>query len=246
MPIGGHVRGCKTSLAGESPRRWVAAALGEAPLLCLSTSPARCWRRNDSLGPQHRSNSIPKPGPNRVSELAFSGSTPPMSRPVPDRRRGIWPTSRFLTRTGPVSSTSSARTWIRRASVSGCGSCCRRSTTCMARPPTTASSMSRTCPAAGERGSRTRGNTRCPRGDPAYCVLGDGPVDGKVVLVQGGAGELAGPRWRSPSGPARRSWPPRPPERQEVARRAGADFVFGRDPDIIFDIRSRRVRGSHH
>ena len=31
MPIGGRVRGCKTSLVGESPRWWVAAALGEAP-----------------------------------------------------------------------------------------------------------------------------------------------------------------------------------------------------------------------
>ncbi len=73
----------------------------------------------------------------------------------------------------------------------------------------------------------------------AYCVLGDGPVDGKVVLVQGGAGgvgraavEIA--KWAGATVVATASTP----ERQEVARLAGADFVFDyRDPDIIYDIR---------
>ncbi len=73
----------------------------------------------------------------------------------------------------------------------------------------------------------------------AYCVLGDGPVDGKVVLVQGGAGgvgraavEIA--KWAGATVVATASTP----ERQEVARQAGADFVFDyRDPDIIYDIR---------
>ena len=73
----------------------------------------------------------------------------------------------------------------------------------------------------------------------AYCVLGDGPVEGKVVLVQGGAGgvgraavEIA--KWAGATVVATASTP----ERQEVARQAGADFVFDyRDPDIIFDIR---------
>lgn len=73
----------------------------------------------------------------------------------------------------------------------------------------------------------------------AYCVLGDGPVDGKVVLVQGGAGgvgraavQLA--KWAGATVVATASTE----DRQEIARAAGADYVFDyRDPDIIFDIR---------
>lgn len=73
----------------------------------------------------------------------------------------------------------------------------------------------------------------------AYCVLGDGPIEGKVVLAHGGAGgvgrcavELA--KWAGATVVATASTP----ERQQVALEAGADYVFDyRDPDIMFDIR---------
>ena len=73
----------------------------------------------------------------------------------------------------------------------------------------------------------------------AYCVLGDGPVEGKVVLVHGGAGgvgrcavQLA--KWAGATVIATASTE----ERQQVARDAGADFVYDyRDADIIYDIR---------
>ena len=73
----------------------------------------------------------------------------------------------------------------------------------------------------------------------AYCVLGDGSVDGKVVLVQGGAGGVGRcavqiAKWAGATVIATASTD----DRQEVARAAGADYVFDyRDPDIIFDIR---------
>lgn len=73
----------------------------------------------------------------------------------------------------------------------------------------------------------------------AHCVLGDGPVAGQVVLVQGGAGGVGRcvvqiAKWAGATVVATASTQ----ERQEVARAAGADFVFDyRDPDIIWDIR---------
>lgn len=73
----------------------------------------------------------------------------------------------------------------------------------------------------------------------AYCVLGDGPVEGKVVLVHGGAGGVGRAavqiaKWAGATVIATASTP----DRQEVARAAGADYVYDyRDPDIIFDIR---------
>ena len=73
----------------------------------------------------------------------------------------------------------------------------------------------------------------------AYCVLGDGPVDGKVVLVQGGAGGVGRAavqiaKWAGATVVATASTQ----DRQDIARSAGADYVFDyRDPDIIFDIR---------
>ena len=73
----------------------------------------------------------------------------------------------------------------------------------------------------------------------AYCVLGDGPVDGRVVLVHGGAGgvgrcavELA--KWAGATVVATASTP----DRHQVAREAGADFVFDyRDADSAYEIR---------
>lgn len=73
----------------------------------------------------------------------------------------------------------------------------------------------------------------------AYCVLGDGPVDGRVVMVHGGAGgvgrcavELA--KWAGATVVATASTP----DRQQVAREAGADFVFDyRDADSAYEIR---------
>ena len=73
----------------------------------------------------------------------------------------------------------------------------------------------------------------------AYCVLGGGPVEGKVVLVHGGAGGVGRcavqiAKWAGATVIATASTD----ERQEVARAAGADYVFDyRDPDIIYDIR---------
>ena len=73
----------------------------------------------------------------------------------------------------------------------------------------------------------------------AHCVLGDGPVAGGVVLVQGGAGGVGRcavqiAKWAGATVVATASTP----QRQEVARAAGADYVFDyRDPDIIWDIR---------
>jgi len=72
----------------------------------------------------------------------------------------------------------------------------------------------------------------------AYCVLGDGPVEGKVVLVHGGAGGVGRcavqiAKWAGATVVATASTP----ERQQVALEAGADYVFDyRDPDIMFDI----------
>lgn len=73
----------------------------------------------------------------------------------------------------------------------------------------------------------------------AYCLLADGPIDGSVVLVHGGAGgvgraavQLA--KWAGATVVATASTP----ERQQIALDAGADYVFDyRDPDIIYDIR---------
>lgn len=73
----------------------------------------------------------------------------------------------------------------------------------------------------------------------AYCVLGDGPVEGKVVLVHGGAGGVGRcavqiAKWAGATVIATASTE----DRQEIARAAGADFVYDyRDPDIVFDIR---------
>jgi NADPH2:quinone reductase len=73
----------------------------------------------------------------------------------------------------------------------------------------------------------------------AYCLLSDGPIEGKVVLVHGGAGGVGRAavqiaKWAGATVVATASTE----DRQEVARAAGADFVFDyRDPDIIFDIR---------
>ena len=73
----------------------------------------------------------------------------------------------------------------------------------------------------------------------AYCVLGDGPVEGKVVLVHGGAGGVGRcavqvAKWAGATVIATASTE----ARQQVAREAGADFVYDyRDPDIIYDIR---------
>jgi len=73
----------------------------------------------------------------------------------------------------------------------------------------------------------------------AYCVLGGGPVAGKVVLVHGGAGGVGRcavqiAKWAGATVIATASTE----DRQQVARDAGADFVYDyRDPDIIFDIR---------
>ena len=73
----------------------------------------------------------------------------------------------------------------------------------------------------------------------AHCVLGDGPVAGQVVLVHGGAGgvgrcaiEIA--KWAGATVVATASTD----AKRDVARAAGADFVFDyRDADSAFEIR---------
>jgi len=73
----------------------------------------------------------------------------------------------------------------------------------------------------------------------AHCVLGDGPVAGRVVLVHGGAGgvgryavQLA--KWAGATVVATASTP----DRHRIALDAGADFVFDyRDADSAYEIR---------
>lgn len=73
----------------------------------------------------------------------------------------------------------------------------------------------------------------------AYCVLGDGPVDGSVVLVQGGAGgvgrcavQLA--VWAGATVVATASTQ----ERQQAALDAGAHYAFDyRDPNVAEHVR---------
>ncbi|MFM1917506.1 MAG: hypothetical protein RJB01_1021 [Actinomycetota bacterium] len=74
----------------------------------------------------------------------------------------------------------------------------------------------------------------------AYCLFADGPIDGQQVLIHGGAGgvgraaiQLA--KWAGATVLATASTP----EKQVIAREAGADFVFDyRDPDVAESIRA--------
>lgn len=74
----------------------------------------------------------------------------------------------------------------------------------------------------------------------AYCLFADGPIDGQQVLIHGGAGgvgraaiQLA--KWAGATVIATASTP----EKQDVAKEAGADHVFDyRDPDVAQAIRA--------
>ncbi len=73
----------------------------------------------------------------------------------------------------------------------------------------------------------------------AYCVLADGPVEGKVVLVHGGAGGVGRcavqvAKWAGATVVATAS----NDAKRDVALAAGADFAFDyRDADSAFEIR---------
>jgi NADPH2:quinone reductase len=73
----------------------------------------------------------------------------------------------------------------------------------------------------------------------AYCVLGDGPVDGKVVLVHGGSGGVGRcavqiAKWAGATVVATAS----SEDKRAAALEAGADFAFDyRDADSAYEIR---------
>lgn len=74
----------------------------------------------------------------------------------------------------------------------------------------------------------------------AYCLFADGPIEGQQVLIHGGAGgvgraaiQLA--KWAGATVIATASTP----EKQAIAREAGADHVFDyHDPDVAESIRA--------